>query len=131
MHIPILTGVLNVHISRWRNSHILIKILFLKHIFQDESHLQGKFLFYILSIYRKCLLFQFLSRGKRMLVPILTGVQKECISKNAIVTHNLSIWFYEVASNCCCFRNITKNYFFFFSYVVFLYMSKMPVLKSR
>ena len=61
MHIPILTGVQNVRISRWRIGHILIKLLLLKLIFQNEGHLYGNCLFYILPIYCKFLLFQFLS----------------------------------------------------------------------
>ena len=122
MHIPILASVQNVRISRWRNGHILIKNLLLKHIFQDKDHLYGNSLFYVVSIYCKCLLSQLLIRGVRMHIPILTGVKNERISKNAKITHILSIGFFQLVWNCC-FRNITKIIFSFFAYVAFLYIS--------
>ena len=50
-------------------------MFFLKLIFQDEGHLYGNCLFYILTIYRECFLFQFLGYGTRMHVSILTGFQ--------------------------------------------------------
>ena len=112
VHISILTGVQNVRFSRSINGHTLTKTLLLKLIFQDEGHLYGNCLFYILSIYYKFLLFfQFLSSSIRMHIPILTGVQNERISKNAKITYVLSIGVFEVASNCF-FRNITKKKFF-------------------
>ena len=42
---------------------------------QVEGQLYANRLFYILFIYHKCLLFQFLSRDIRMHIPILTGIQ--------------------------------------------------------
>ena len=52
--------------------------------FWDEGHLYSNCLFYILTIYRKCLLFQFLDCAVCMQIPILREVQKERItcSKN-------------------------------------------------
>ena len=49
--------------------HILLKIFFLKLNLQDEGQLYVNFLFYILIIYRICLLFQFLGRDIRMRIP--------------------------------------------------------------
>ena len=61
-------------------------------------------------------------------IPILTGVQNA--SKTAKPTHILSIEVFQVASNWF-FRNVAKNCSFVFVYVVFLYISKIQVLKSR
>ena len=55
MHIPILTGIQNGPTSLRKNSHILLKNV----LFEDEGHLYAKCLFDILTIYPKCLLFQF------------------------------------------------------------------------
>ena len=76
MHIPIITGVQNAPTSLW-NSHILLKSFFLRLCFRDEGRLNAKFLFDIFTIYPQCHLFHFLSRGTRMHIPILTGVQNE------------------------------------------------------
>ena len=81
MHILILIAIQNGGKSRWNNCPIFIKKLLLKHNFQDEGHLCANFFFYVLTIYRKCLIFQFLSRGMRMHIPILVGVQKGRISR--------------------------------------------------
>ena len=90
MHILILKGVQNVGISIWRNGHILIENLLLKlFFFQDEGHLYGISLLYILSIY--CKILQFWIRGIDVHIPILTEFQNERISKNAKITHILSI----------------------------------------
>ena len=110
----VLRGAQNVCISRWRNVPILIKTLLLKLIFQNEGHL-----FYILSVYCKFLLFQFLNSGIRMHIPILAGVQDKRISKNAKITHILSIGDFQVASNCV-FRNITKKLILSFLSMLFL-----------
>ena len=48
--------------------------------FQCEGHLYATCLFYILSLCPKCLLSQFLSRGIRMHISFLTGLQKGHIS---------------------------------------------------
>ena len=77
MHIPIITGVQNAATSLWKSSHILLKTLFLKLSFRDEGRLYAKFLFDIFTIYPKCHLFQFFSRGIHMYIPILIGVQHE------------------------------------------------------
>ena len=69
--------------------------------------------FYSLSVGCKFLLFQFLSRGIRMHIPILTGVQNERLSKNAKMMHILYIADFQAASNCF-FRNISKKLFFRF-----------------
>ena len=63
-------------------------MFFLKLIFRDEAyftslfygHLHANCLFYILTIYRKCLPFQFLRCGIRIHTPILTEVQRGHIS---------------------------------------------------
>ena len=77
MHIPIIIGVQNAATSLWKSSHILLKTLFLKLSFRDEGRLYAKFLFDIFTIYPKCHLFQFFSRGIHMYIPILIGVQNE------------------------------------------------------
>ena len=56
-------------------------MFFLKLLFREEGHLYGQCLFHIPTIYLKCLLFQFFSRGIRMHIPILTGVQNGHISR--------------------------------------------------
>ena len=63
-----------------KNGHILLNSVLLKLNFQCEGHLHATCLFYILSLCPKCLLSQFLSRGIRMHIPFLTGVQKGHIS---------------------------------------------------
>ena len=60
-----------------KNSHILLKTFFLRLSFPDEGRLYAKFLFDIFTIYPKCHLFQFFSRGIRLHIPILTVVQNE------------------------------------------------------
>ena len=76
MHIPIITGVQNAPTSLW-NSHILLKPFFLRLCFRHKGRLNAKFLFDIFTIYPKCHLFHFVSRGTRMHIPILIGVQNE------------------------------------------------------
>ena len=49
--------------------------------FHDEGHLYAKCLFNILTIYPKHHRFHFFSRGIRMYIPILTGVQNGRISR--------------------------------------------------
>ena len=77
MHIPIVTEVQNAPTSLRKNSHILLKTFFLRLSFPDEGRLYAKFLFDIFTIYPKCHLFQFFSRGIRMHIPILIVVQNE------------------------------------------------------
>ena len=87
-------------------------------------------LFYILSICCKFVLFQSLYRGIRMYTSILSWVQNERASKNAKITHILSIEVFQAASDCF-FRNITKKQLFRFCLFFFLHVSEMQVLKSR
>ena len=82
MHIPILTGVQNERISRLKTLMFSQKIIFLKFIFRGEGHLYASFLFFILAIYRKCLLFHSFVWGLRIQLPILTGFQKGRIKKD-------------------------------------------------
>ena len=53
------------------------KKFFLRLCFRDEGPFYAIFLFDIFTIYAKCHLFQFFSRGIRMHIPILIGVQNE------------------------------------------------------
>ena len=81
MLIPILTGVQNEPESHRNDSAFLLKnVLFLKLLFHNEGHLYANFLFYILTIYRKYFLFQFLCCAIRRHIPILTGFQNQCRS---------------------------------------------------
>ena len=48
---------------------------------QDEGRLYANCLSYILFIYFQVLRFQFLSRGTRVRIPILTGAQNERINR--------------------------------------------------
>ena len=64
----------------------------------DEGHLYSNLLFYILTIYRKCLLFQFLGVDIHMQVLILTEVQNGRI----ICEENYRILkFFEMKSLVC------------------------------
>ena len=60
MHIPILTGVHKGRINRKQSAYILIKKCTFKLNFQDKGLMYANFLISVLTIYRKCLLFQFL-----------------------------------------------------------------------
>ena len=53
---------------------------FFKLLFCDEGHLYGNCLFDILTIYLKFHRFHFFSRGIRMYIPILRGIQNGCQS---------------------------------------------------
>ena len=75
-HIPILTVVQNVPISHRKNSYILQKNV----VFEALFNLYGNYLSYILTIYCKCFTFQFLSRGIRAYIYIITLIQKGHIS---------------------------------------------------
>ena len=50
---------------------------------QDEGHLYSNFWIFILTIYSKCLLFQFLGCGMHKHIAILAGVQKGRTCRNA------------------------------------------------
>ena len=50
-------------------------MFFFKLLFRDEGHLYANCLPYILTIHPKCHRFSFFSRGIRMHIAILTGVQ--------------------------------------------------------
>ena len=63
-----------------------------KPFYAEEGHLYANCLFYILTIYAKCLLFQFLSGGTLMHIAIFTGVQNGYTSlwkKNQILLKNV------------------------------------------
>ena len=57
MDIPSLTGIQNEHISSKKSPHNLLKNVLLKLYFQYEGHWYDNFLFFILTIYRKCVIF--------------------------------------------------------------------------
>ena len=80
MRISIQTVIKKGHISGQRQGHNLLKTVLLKLNFQEELHLFATFLFYILSLFLKCLLSQFFTRGIRMHIFILKGAQKALIS---------------------------------------------------
>ena len=67
---------------------------FFKLNFQFEGHTDANCFFYIFAIKRKSLLFQFLSRGIRPHIAILTGVQNEQIcgsgKKNGHILHKIT-----------------------------------------
>ena len=65
----------NGSISSWENVIFFGKMLLLKLNFQDKDQLYANCLFHILSLYRKCFLFQLLIRCIRMHIHILTGDQ--------------------------------------------------------
>ena len=48
---------------------------FLKPIFQNEGHLHSNYIFYLLTAYRKCTLFQFLGCSIQVYFPIITMVK--------------------------------------------------------
>ena len=80
MNIYILAEAQNERMSVGKNGHTLLKDVLLKINFQDKGHLYVRCLLYILTIYVKCLLFQFLGRGIRIHIPILTPVRNGRIS---------------------------------------------------
>ena len=84
MHLRILTVV---HF-RLTNGHILLKNVLLKLNFQVQGHFYANCLFYNFLFCLKCLLFHFFSRGIRMHIPILIGVQK-----SALVVKQMVIFF--------------------------------------
>ena len=88
MQISILTKVQNGWISLRKESVLWLKMFPLRVLFRNEGHLYANCLFYILSIYRKCFLFQFLCYGIRMQIPIQREVQNGRISHQK-VNHNL------------------------------------------
>ena len=77
--------------SKWthkspKNSHILQRNVLSQAYFRSEGHLHANSLFYILSLYLTCLLFQNLTRGILMHMSIRTGVLKRHIgAKNGYV----------------------------------------------
>ena len=88
MDIPILTWFQKGHIRGEKGAHNLLKRVLFKLYFQHEGHLYDNCFIYILTIYHKCFLFQFLGRGIRMQISTLTRIQKEHISFRKGV-HNL------------------------------------------
>ena len=86
MYIPILTGIQKKLESHQKDSVFFAKQCFIwKLLFCDEGHLYANCLFYILNIYPKCLLFEFLSADIRIHIPILTGVEngRTSLQKNS------------------------------------------------
>ena len=77
--IPIVTPVQNGRISSWTNGYILLKKILVKLNLEGEGCLYANCLFDILSIYFQVLLFQFLSRGIPVRIPILTWIQNRRI----------------------------------------------------
>ena len=119
-----------------KNGHILRKDILLKCKFQDKGHLYGNCLFYILSIYYKCLLFQFLRCCIRMHIPILKGVQNGnsgwktghilYFAKNCTIwslISNMKITSIPIA--CFIFWLLTVKVFFFSSYIL-AYLCTFP-----
>ena len=74
MWIPILRGVQNGHINGLKDSVLWLNFFF-KLSFYDGGHLYPSFLPCIPTIWRKCYLFHFFSRGICMYISILTGVR--------------------------------------------------------
>ena len=85
MLIPVLKGVQKGPITLLKNGHILLKVVLLKHNFQDEGLLYDNWWFYILIIYSSHFAFHFLSHSLCMYIPILTGAQKGCIASEKMV----------------------------------------------
>ena len=84
MHIPILRSIQKKLESHQKGSVFFFETMFFcKLLFSDENHLYANCFFYILNIYPKCLLFQFLSGGIRIHIPILTGIEngRTCLQK--------------------------------------------------
>ena len=96
MHISILTGIQKGHIGGWKTGHLLLENLLLMLKFHDEDHFYSNCWFYILTIYCKYLLFQFLVFSIRMQIPILKEVQNGHISqrKKSYFTRICSFWSY-------------------------------------
>ena len=93
MHIPIFTGVHNRGIISWKKVIFCYKCTFLSLISSSKVTRMPSF-FYIFAIKRKSLLFQFLSRGIRPHIAILTRVQNERIcgseKKNGHILHKIT-----------------------------------------
>ena len=93
-------------------------MFFLKLLFREEGHLYGQCLFYIPTIYPKCLLFQFFSRGIRMHIPILTGVQNGHISRlkdSVFLVKKCSFWsFFNLMKITC----MPIAYFIFWLFIL-------------
>ena len=73
MHIPILKALKKDGLAD-KNGHVLLIKMYLN--FEDEGHSYAKCLFFVLTLYHKCVLFQFLGYSICTHIPILTGVQK-------------------------------------------------------
>ena len=84
----------------------LLKNVLLMLEFHDEGHLYSNCLFYILTIYHKCLLFQFLGSLICMQIPFLTEVQNGrliCEENGRILVKECLVLslFLEVKSHVC------------------------------
>ena len=74
MEIPNLIGVQKGHLVVKKNGHNLLQNVLLKLNFPYDGHLYVNRLVYILTVYFKCLLFQFLVCRIVAEITILTGV---------------------------------------------------------
>ena len=125
MHFPILTVVQKGRITGSKMATFYLKFVLLKLDFEKEGQLHANWLFYVFRFCYKCLLFQFLSCGIYIHVPILTGVQDVRISpwkKQSYFSKNCSFWclYSETKVSCmpiACFIFwlFTANAFFFSS----------------
>ena len=92
--------------------------------YQDEGHLYANCLLYVLTIYPKYLLLQFLTCGIRMHIPILTGVQNGDISwkKSHILlkTFRFENWFLRWSTIYVNFLFYILTIFRIFDYFQFL-----------
>ena len=126
MHIPALIGVQNGRTSLWNNGHILLKnhFFFLRLYFRDEGDLYAKSLFDVLTIYPKCHIFQFFSRGIRMHIPILTGFKMDAwiSEKSLVLLKSIFSWslFSEMKVTC---MQIAKFIFWLFTMNTFFLSS--------
>ena len=94
----VLAGFQKIHISGYKGGQNLLKNILLKLNFQHEGYLYSNCLFYILTIYRKCLLFQFLSCSIRMDISIPEEVQNGCITGWKMVTFAKKCTFWSLFS---------------------------------
>ena len=84
MDIATLTGVQKEHINSYKAPHNFLKNVLQKLYVQHEGHWYGNSRFYILTIYYKYVLFQFLCCDIRNNILILKEVQKRHISSKKL-----------------------------------------------
>ena len=91
---------------------------FFKRLSHDEGHLHANCLFYILTIYLKCLLFKFFTDDIRIHIPILTGVQnghRSLWKQSYFAKKRPSRGFISEMNATCIPTFITKKNVFFFA----------------